>query len=313
MKKLLLILSVVLINNINAQDINSGLVAHYTFCGDIFDKSGNDNNGTYFGGTPSFAADRHGNPNQAIDLDGVDDYISVPPSESLNSPVEEITISCWFNYRTYYNNWLTPFIKTNGSEVSSRQYGFGINGATNQIYMNDTYVGISEFLPGQWFHIAITYKNEMYKYYFNGVFVGETEANSPVQMNNLPLEIGRETPVVTEYYDGLIDEIRVYNRELNADEITLLADAEDCSASSINSFNKNDINIYPNPVNSWFKIDSENNSITSLEIFNIQGVLVKQETLQNGSKVDVSSLGNGIYTLKVSTKSGFIIKKLMKL
>jgi hypothetical protein len=79
---------------------------------------------------------------------------------------------------------------------------------------------------GNWPHIAGTYDGSTLKIYFNGTLYN---AKSAVGKKNLcnTLNIGRKpanywTP--TEYFNGVIDEIRIYNRALSADEIQSLAD-----------------------------------------------------------------------------------------
>jgi len=301
---------------ITAQDITTGLVAHYPFCGNLNDNSGNDNNGIFMGnGSPTFAADRNGELNSSLELNGFSEYVEVASSSTLDSPVEEVTVSCWINFDNYFNGWLTPFVKTNGSDVISRQYGIGINGNTGQVYMNTTYVGQSDFSAGNWYHLAITYNEDVMKCYLNGEFLASETANDPVVQNDLPLEIGLETPVVSEYYDGKIDEIRIYNRSLSASEIALLAETEDCNPNAIS--NKKwlgEINIYPNPFQDNFSIDfSTSGEKRQIKLFDLQGRLIYETTtFSSWYTVQTNDLKNGIYTIHISGEEGNYTEKLMK-
>lgn len=67
--------------------------------------------------------------------------------------------------------------------------------------------------------IAITYKDDLVKGCFNGILVDEGSIVGPIMMNTLPLEIGRDVPGVTEVFNGKIDDVKIYNRELNDLEI----------------------------------------------------------------------------------------------
>ena len=75
--------------------------------------------------------------------------------------------------------------------------------------------------------IAITYKDNNVKGYFNGVLVDEGPIVGPIVLNTLPLEIGRDIPGATEVFNGKIDDVRIYNRELNDLEILELFDMGD--------------------------------------------------------------------------------------
>lgn len=69
------------------------------------------------------------------------------------------------------------------------------------------------------------------------------------------------------------------------------------------------INLFPNPVNNVFFIDSEE-VIVKLEIFNLSGSLVYAKD-GDFSEVDVSDLQSAMYLIKIETDSGFFYKKIM--
>jgi hypothetical protein len=96
-KFLLIALVVCLFSNAQAQVPSyvpsNGLVGWWPFNGNANDESGNGNNGTVNG--PTLTADRLGNANKAYSFDGVNDYINIPYSNSLNIN-GSISISYWF-------------------------------------------------------------------------------------------------------------------------------------------------------------------------------------------------------------------------
>lgn len=67
------------------------------------------------------------------------------------------------------------------------------------------------------------------------------------------------------------------------------------------------INVYPNPAADWLKIDLPGSSRT-YKLYNSQGVLVKSGT---GNNVNVSSLDEGAYVLRVNADHGAITKKIL--
>ena len=65
-------------------------MGHWTFDEKTEDSSENQNHGNLISG--EFVADREGNPASALYLDGVDDHVVIPHSESLN-PVDQLSVS----------------------------------------------------------------------------------------------------------------------------------------------------------------------------------------------------------------------------
>ncbi len=71
------------------------------------------------------------------------------------------------------------------------------------------------------------------------------------------------------------------------------------------------VNIYPNPTNGILKISSFN--INSIQIFNSNGVLVRQKSIDSNSFIlNLDNLSNGLYFLKFNGKKGVIIRKILK-
>ena len=85
---------------------SNGLVGWWPFNGNANDESSNSNNGIVNGATLS--TDRFGYNNSAFSFDGVNDFILVPNSSSLQSPSVSLTISAWFKIDAWDNNF-PPF------------------------------------------------------------------------------------------------------------------------------------------------------------------------------------------------------------
>ena len=81
------------------------LVAYYPFNGNADDESGFNNNGTVSGAV--LVPDRHGNPSSAYRFDGVNDYISVPSSSSLNFQ-NSVSINFWINVEQFFERESYP-------------------------------------------------------------------------------------------------------------------------------------------------------------------------------------------------------------
>jgi PKD repeat protein len=78
-------------------DLSKGLVAYYPFNGNANDESGNGNHGVVHGA--SLASDRFGKFNSAFKFDGLESYIEIPDSSSLDF-TSEFSLSVWVNSNT---------------------------------------------------------------------------------------------------------------------------------------------------------------------------------------------------------------------
>ena len=213
----------------NTKSLEDGLVAYYPFNGNANDESGNGNNGTVYGAT--LTADRFGNPNSAYSFNGTSNYI-VADADSL--PTAERTISFWF-YTPDVSNHPVPFA-----------YGGGICGTTwfqciNQGMSENAYsreshceCNLLECPYNQppenaWYHWVITTSAEGSKMYINGnlfcsdySFVNNTNVTGKDMAIGVCVSTFGEAPYTDEnvgYFNGYLDDFRIYNRALSSSEI----------------------------------------------------------------------------------------------
>ncbi len=78
--------------------------------------------------------------------------------------------------------------------------------------------GHSSIPVAAWTHVAVTYDGEVLRLYVNGAEVSQENVSGRIQPSTNPLWIGGNQPY-GEYFIGVIDEIRVYNRALDRAEI----------------------------------------------------------------------------------------------
>ena len=112
-----------------------GLVAYWPFDGDARDASGNGNDGTVNGATPT--SDRNGKANGAYHFDG-NDSITVANSTSLRSPTKAISLAAWMKPDTL-SGWVCLLCK--GED--KRQYGFAFS--NNRNFMINDECGETDF------------------------------------------------------------------------------------------------------------------------------------------------------------------------
>jgi len=199
-----------------------GLVAHYKFDGDATDSSGNGNHGTLVNG-PTFTTGQIG---QAINLDGGNDYINVPNSSSFE-PASALTVSVWIKaddiaqvnkgiitkrHTDLVDPWNSYIISTNASEP--KNYSFCITTSSVDICVADTTA-----ITTSWTHIVGVYDGSEMHIYYNGVENATPVSKSGnIDYTSLPLRIGSALTNAA-FFNGLIDDVRIYNHALSAQEI----------------------------------------------------------------------------------------------
>ncbi len=198
-----------------------GLVAAYTFEGNANDVSGNGNNGTVNGGA-AFVAGRDGS---ALDCDGADDYVSTDKTASQlgiggNGPR---TVSSWVFTRSFNNGGIYDVgARTTGQDFSLRTL------ATDNQWRIQYWGGDFDFTldtMGKWVQFTHVHDGVNTKIYANGMLI----VDWAITLNTLdtnPFQIGLYG-WPDAYFDGLIDEVRVYNRALSAEEALFLAGISD--------------------------------------------------------------------------------------
>lgn len=230
----LLALACSLIGKAQAQpSLTNGLVAYYPLNGDATDASGNGNDGTAYG--VAWVSDRFGNTNAACRFYGNSgSYVDIQPSISLNFP-EEITVATWcvIDGTGTYTPRLISIDKVGAPDSGSYQLAAspGAGGTATFVFL-DLVDGVG-FSPqwtgnvtnGQWVHLAAVGTRTNASLYVNGVLVATQSgpAINPAPQPTL-LNLGRLTVPSFDAFDGVMDEVRVYNRVLSDLEIQQLRD-----------------------------------------------------------------------------------------
>jgi glucose/arabinose dehydrogenase len=174
------------------------------------------NNGTINGpvGTAS------GKFGRALSFDGVNDRIDVPDAASLDLTTG-MTLEAWVDPTTNAG-WRTAILKERGSDLDYALYASNGSKPRTENYtgVENTAAGTSALPLNAWSHIAATYDGTNLRFYVNGLLVATKATGGAMPNTANPLHIGGNA-VWGEYFSGLIDEVRIYNRALSASEIEL--------------------------------------------------------------------------------------------
>ena len=209
----------------DGSELERGLVGWWKFDGDATDSSGNGNDGTVNGAT--LTTDRHGQANSAYSFDGVDDIIVIPGTADFDT--QNPTISAWvFSINNPQQGFI--FEKTSNGSVNSQYnlFFYGANGITWRTAANLTPTDTS-YVPNitGWFFLTATYDGSLKKIFVNGS-EKKTEAwNGQILTGASGVSsIGGYTDNLPQkssyFFNGSIDDIRIYNRALSESDVLAL-------------------------------------------------------------------------------------------
>lgn len=290
-----------------AQIPSSGLVGKWWFTGNTNDGTGSGNNGTNYGAT--LTEDRCGNPNQAYYFDG-NDYIECTALDMGVS--NEVTISLWFKTASASMDcMLSKYSWSNDvgyciqMEIWSAPELRGRDG-NGAFIETDTDQEPRNF--DKWHHVVGVVSDSIWTTYIDGDTVGWfNTGHSSVNVGAciLPLTFGRlaeYTNVSWRYYTGALDDIAIYNRAIDYDEVLQLFN-DNCGDVLMTT--KKDVpvlNVYPNPSQGKFQLNLENtefSEISTVYLFDSRGKTIqfdKANLLEYGT-LNLSNKEKGIYYL----------------
>jgi hypothetical protein len=204
-------------------DEGSGTVAN--------DSSGNASQGTVQGAT--WGAGRVGPA--ALDFNGSNNYVTVNSAPALTEVINNFTLSFWAYPRAAHQ--IDPESTSGYGGVSGQQYVYGPNwynngdaGAGVSVGTNgvSVYEHADNYMPATlvyqaalsgWTHITVVYQNKRPKLYVNGMLV-RTGLTSP--KNNVHIQPWNLGGTSYGYFNGLVDEVRIYKDGLTANEVQTL-------------------------------------------------------------------------------------------
>ena len=153
----------------------------------------------------------------ALVFNGTNARVSVPDAASLHLTTG-MTLEAWVNPATVTAAWRDVIYKGNDNfylEGTSDSGGRPAGGGT---FAGSPLYGTSALATNTWSHLATTYDGATLKLYVNGVQVASRAQAGPIATSTNPLEIGGDL-LNGQYFNGTIDEVRVYNRALTVGEV----------------------------------------------------------------------------------------------
>jgi glucose/arabinose dehydrogenase len=197
----------------------AGLVAAYGFNeganSTVTDVSGSGNNGTVSNTTWSTAGKFAG----ALSFNGTTSWVTVPDAGSLDL-TNGMTLEAWVRPTALGAGWRTVIFKEQPGGIVYSLYGHQGTAPVGQVFVGgeQNAVGPAALPLNAWTHLAVTFDSTTLRLYVNGALAGSKAVAGSMAASTGVLRIGGNS-VWPEYFAGLIDEVRVYNRALSATEI----------------------------------------------------------------------------------------------
>ena len=262
--------------NVMAQNVpnyvpTNGLVGWWPFNGNANDESGNGNHGTVNGAT--LTADRDGKANSAYDFDGVTAFIDLNNTENLILN-NGLTFSAWVNSRDIR---MASIIDK--ETFATEGYGYRLNirsdssiwaehGAYGEGKIGaNTAAAENSYEVNDWVHVVgvLDLSNGRNILYIDNKLLDIKSINLLIS-NFKKIQIGKSTLEQGEYFNGIIDDIAIYNRALSDQEVKQLYEGctkETATSSNFNSYvftDNSPVNLSATPTGGAFSGEAVTNN-----------------------------------------------------
>ena len=194
-------------------DFDEGTIDTCPGLKDVCDYSGYGNYGTFYGDTYFVQSDING---YALSFDGASDYVRVIDSSSLSITGTRLTLEAWIK---------SNIGAANGAIIHKDSHYSLFWRATGAITYADSitwsYSSIDDYgntLTGLWNHVVVTFNGSIIRFYINGVQIGSKIRSGSLIDNSNDLSIGSYN-FASGFFNGLIDEVRIYAEALPTTEI----------------------------------------------------------------------------------------------
>ena len=181
------------------------------------DHSGYDNNGTIYGAT--WVSGKFG---YALSFDGVNDYVEIPHSTSLDLNV--LSVVTWFK-STYSGEWFRPIITKYGYTTITPFWGMGWMDTNKLGFTIRDYNGVADYssaqtyegLDGKWHFLAGVASNSAVQFWMDGVLKSSVSRTAGDIRNTRPVTFAR---ILNLYVPETLSLTMIFNRPLSSEEIT---------------------------------------------------------------------------------------------
>lgn len=205
---------------------HADLIALWEFDYESAADSYGNNHGT-LNGYPDFSAGR-ADIGGALELCG-NDYVSIA-NESNFDITNEITVAAWIMVNEFNKHWQAIVTKGDSAWRLARTsldktLAFHLTGITsdnNGTHMNLGVEGNREVEDGQWHHVVGVYDGSKVYLYVDGILDKSLDASGTIATNNYEVRIGENAEQTERYFDGLIDDVAIFDHAFTPEQVDQL-------------------------------------------------------------------------------------------
>jgi MSHA biogenesis protein MshQ len=215
--------------------------------GEVLDASGNSLNGTAINGAATASTTPALSPVNAQGTCGYGSFNATSnqyvqrTDNNLLDQQGSFSVGLWVRPRTLPASGLMTIL----SKDENYEFHLNPNGTINWWWQTTGPAATREFnstqalAVGQWSHVLIRYAPNDQRIYINGALAGQATFSGTPVINGDPLQLGADQGTAGRYFNGELDELRIYNSALSQAQITaLVAERHQC-ALALQCFNDN--------------------------------------------------------------------------
>jgi len=226
-----------------------GLISYWSFDEGI-DSIANDWTGTNTGlikNSPEWTAGQTGN---SLKFDGIDDYVEVANSPSLDIDTNGVTVSLWvlldflpadmpFNIGPIYDSGTDNYVIYQDKGNNELRFKVSTTGGAER-----PGIPADTLTTGLWHHVAGVYNGTEAKIFFDGELMDVHNLTGNVK----PGQVARIGQDGTSYFSGNIDNVQIYNRGLTDQEVQFLFSGQKTSTINVKNIDETIVNLEWNDV-----------------------------------------------------------------
>ena len=215
---IVLIVMALFANEIRAQFVTDGLISFWTFddatvTGDTVKDIWGNNDGTIMGD----AKIGDGKIGQALECDGAGDYVNISQPQDIPEGNDTYAIEAWFYADIMKIEGIMGWGAWGaGNQVNALRLGTDVNGFRHYWWGNDLDKATGD-ISGAWHHVIAQFDGKTRSLWLDGEMINSDQpAGHNAQIVDVNIGVTNNR---SEFWDGRLDEIRLYNRALDEDEI----------------------------------------------------------------------------------------------